>query len=286
MSKINALWFDPYIPDEIVGDFAYYFAKVFGITIYYCSKLDELKQNLDLILFSFIVIDPMVLDNYSSLKVIERSIKNSISTPLIIISANVEKISEDKYLHENFCINSTFFKPVDFLLLEAAIKEIIVNLENKAVANSKSGIVVIENSISVINRSLIDIVLKDPEIIYKISPRQFEELVAELFEKQGYIVKLTAETRDGGIDILAYKKDILDGAIYGIECKRYNPNNKIGRPTLQKLIGAIEGTRLTGGILATTSYFTREAQEYSEPMNHRLFLKDYDTISKLIEENK
>src|SRR5437868_1276770 len=33
--------------------------------------------------------------------------------------------------------------------------------------------------------------------------RQFEELVAELLQNDGYTVELTKKTRDGGIDILA-----------------------------------------------------------------------------------
>lgn len=43
----------------------------------------------------------------------------------------------------------------------------------------------------------------DPNRLYGLSPREFEEVIAELFQRWGYAVELTPQTRDGGRDVLA-----------------------------------------------------------------------------------
>ncbi|MEN8220363.1 MAG: restriction endonuclease [Pseudomonadota bacterium] len=52
-------------------------------------------------------------------------------------------------------------------------------------------------------KELISLIQKDNSYIYKILPRQFEEVIAELFRAQGFNVELTKRTRDGGKDIIA-----------------------------------------------------------------------------------
>ena len=46
-----------------------------------------------------------------------------------------------------------------------------------------------------------------PELMRNLSPRKFEELVAELFSDMGYEVVLTPATRDGGFDFKAFRKE-------------------------------------------------------------------------------
>lgn len=45
------------------------------------------------------------------------------------------------------------------------------------------------------------------ERIKRMSPRDFEFFVAEIFEKLGFSVRITQATRDGGKDIIATKAD-------------------------------------------------------------------------------
>jgi hypothetical protein len=56
------------------------------------------------------------------------------------------------------------------------------------------------------NDELIRYLAMHPEIMHELEPRQFEELIAELFSRMGYVVELTNRTRDGGKDICALKK--------------------------------------------------------------------------------
>ena len=63
----------------------------------------------------------------------------------------------------------------------------------------------------------------EPSGWYALSPRRFEEIVAEILSLKGYDVSLTPATADGGFDIYAAKKDGLGEFLFLIECKRYTP---------------------------------------------------------------
>ena len=72
----------------------------------------------------------------------------------------------------------------------------------------------IRNDVKIINRSLLDQIAKKPEILYHLSSREFEEAVCELFEKRGYKVKLTKQTRDGGKDIIILNNSLLGDLVF------------------------------------------------------------------------
>ena len=122
---------------------------------------------------------------------------------------------------------------------------------------------------SAINARLLAHFAACPELLYGMSPRQFEELIAEVVYRFGYAVQLTQRTRDGGFDVIAL--DHASGnAKYLIECKRYGPNKPISVGIVRQLGGALldytagQSVVTTGpkGILATTSYFSTPASEY------------------------
>lgn len=83
----------------------------------------------------------------------------------------------------------------------------------------------------------IERVLRDKEAIYDITPREFEELVAEVFSQQGYNVEITPATRDGGCDIIATKE--ISGIPYMIliECKKYSARHKVDVQLVRSLLG-------------------------------------------------
>lgn len=56
------------------------------------------------------------------------------------------------------------------------------------------------------SRLLADIKAR-PELVYAITPRQFEEVSAEIFLRLGYSVELTPRSKDGGVDIFSRPKD-------------------------------------------------------------------------------
>ena len=131
---------------------------------------------------------------------------------------------------------------------------------------------------------LLNYLAQNPERLYRIPPNAFAEAFAELISDQGYIVELTKQTRDGGVDIIAFRKDTALDLFekYLIECKRYSPENKIGVALVRNLLGAGEVEPHTGLILATTSTFTKPAIEYAkhESVKWKLHLKDYYDLKK------
>lgn len=125
------------------------------------------------------------------------------------------------------------------------------------------------------------------KILKKMNSRKFEELVATIFRNQGFGVSLTPQTRDGGYDILSIKHDkFTRNENYLIECKRYSEHNRIGVGVVRSLMGVLQMNNATKGIIATTSFFTRDAEKLALNHSSRLMLHDYDTITGWLAEMK
>jgi HJR/Mrr/RecB family endonuclease len=138
---------------------------------------------------------------------------------------------------------------------------------------------------SVINAKLLAHFCEHPERLYHMSPKQFEELIAEIVHRFGYEVELTQRTRDGGFDIIALD-DRNRKAKYLIECKRYKPTKPITVGLVRQLGGAILDyvgeeriiTKAPKGIFVTTSYFTGPARDYLERNSWLLSGTDFDGL--------
>lgn len=150
--------------------------------------------------------------------------------------------------------------------------------------NPISDISNIQIDVSEVNDWMLNELNKNPTDLYKLSPRKFEEVIAEILSRKGYDVTLTAATRDGGKDIYAARKDDIGSFLYVVECKKYNPNHKVGVKVLRDLYGVISKENLTAGIIATTSFFTKPAKDFQQDIKCKLALNDYDSISKWLYE--
>jgi restriction system protein len=120
----------------------------------------------------------------------------------------------------------------------------------------------------------------NPHLLYDLSSRGFEELIAELLDRLDYEVTLTRESKDGGKDIYAAKKNNLGTFLYIVECKKYAPDNHVGLGLVQRLNGVVHAENATAGILATTSFFTRDARAFQRTIPYQLSLKDYVGIQE------
>lgn len=94
-------------------------------------------------------------------------------------------------------------------------------------------------------------------------PTDFEEYVCSIFRKQGWIAKTTPPTNDGGYDFVLKDKRTAELVAIG-ECKLYSPDNVVGRPLIQKLVGANATVNADNMIFVTTSSYSREAQFYAK----------------------
>ncbi|MBL8170632.1 MAG: restriction endonuclease [Acidobacteria bacterium] len=123
---------------------------------------------------------------------------------------------------------------------------------------------------------------RDPELTRKLPPRKFEEIVAEILDKQGYEVELTPTVGDGGFDIYAAKKEGIGKFLYLVECKRYVPPNKVGVEIVRSLYGVVQTKKATAGAIVTTSFFTSGAEAFQRESQYQMSLHDYIALQKWI----
>lgn len=146
---------------------------------------------------------------------------------------------------------------------------------------------VIESSFQRINSSLSSDLM---ERILSLSPEFFENLVIELLVKMGYggsakeAGKAIEKTGDEGIDGVI-KEDKLGLDIIYIQAKRWGETNTVGRPEIQKFVGALAGQGAKKGIFITTSKFTRDAIEYTPRNETKVVLIDGQALTRLMIEN-
>jgi restriction system protein len=132
-----------------------------------------------------------------------------------------------------------------------------------------------QSVVEAVNRSLVEEVRKDARHVYELSSRQFEELVAEVLAGQGYDVTLTPPSGDGGFDIIAVRNDALGKLRFLVECKRYDPANRVEVGIVRSLYGVVQQQQATAGVVVTTSYFTRGARDFQAKVEHQMALRDY-----------
>jgi restriction system protein len=123
--------------------------------------------------------------------------------------------------------------------------------------------------------------------VIELSPAFFERLVVELLVKMGYggsikdAGKAMGKSGDEGIDG-TIKEDKLGLDIIYIQAKRWKPGNVVGRPEIQKFVGALAGQGAKKGIFITTSNFTKEALEYTPRNETKIVLINGDQLTQLM----
>ena len=123
--------------------------------------------------------------------------------------------------------------------------------------------------------------------LYDVSPAFFEKLVVELIVAMGYggtiqdAGKAIGRSGDEGIDG-TIKEDKLGLDIIYIQAKRWKKGNVIGRPEIQKFVGALAGQGAKKGIFITTSSFTKEASDYTPKNETKIVLIDGIQLTQLM----
>ena len=121
--------------------------------------------------------------------------------------------------------------------------------------------------------------------ILSCSPTFFEQLVVELLVKMGYggsrrdAGERIGQTGDGGIDGII-KEDRLGLDTIFIQAKRWQ--GSVGRPEIQKFVGALQGQRAKKGVFITTSTYTAEAVDYASRIDTKVVLIDGKQLSGLM----
>jgi restriction system protein len=117
------------------------------------------------------------------------------------------------------------------------------------------------------------------DIFMNLQPKEFELIVAELYQEMGYETKLTKSSYDGGVDIIAEKKKTGKKEILYIQCKRYT--NNVGVRPVRELLGVISDSKATKAAMITCSDFSREAKKFASS-NPRIELINMKELTKLL----
>jgi len=118
--------------------------------------------------------------------------------------------------------------------------------------------------------------------IMQCSPTFFERLVVDLIVRMGYggsrkdAGQAVGRSNDGGIDGII-KEDRLGLDAIFIQAKRWE--SVVGRPEIQKFVGALQGQRARKGIFITTSAFTDDAKNYVSMIETKVVLIDGETMA-------
>jgi restriction system protein len=117
------------------------------------------------------------------------------------------------------------------------------------------------------------------------SPKFFERLVVDLMVAMGYggsrvdAGKSIGGSGDEGIDGII-KEDKLGLDLVYIQAKRWE--GTVGRPELQKFVGALHGKRAKKGVFITTAKFSEDAKKYVEAIDPKVILIDGRMLAELM----
>lgn len=158
------------------------------------------------------------------------------------------------------------------------------NIEEDDTPENDTPIENIDKSIKMISSRLSDELL---EMILSKEPIFFERLVLDLLNKMGYAFDndsaiATKYSGDEGIDGIIKEDKFGFNNIY-IQAKRWS--GAVGRPEIQKFLGAVAGQGGSKGLFMTTSTFTRDAIEFAKKqLQVKLILVDGKMLTNLMME--
>jgi len=124
--------------------------------------------------------------------------------------------------------------------------------------------------------------------VMKLTSVEFERLVVKLLLKMGYgsgideAGLVTQPSNDGGIDGII-KEDQLGFSHIYIQAKQWATDQTVGKPEIQKFVGALQGQQAQKGLFITTAKFSSGALQYaSNLLGAKVVLVDGTSLMKLM----
>lgn len=117
------------------------------------------------------------------------------------------------------------------------------------------------------------------------SPQFFEQLVVDLMIALGYggsredAGRSVGQSGDEGVDGII-KEDRLGLDVIYLQAKRWE--GTVGRPEIQKFVGALHGKRAKKGVFITTGKFSPDAIRYVRTIDPKVVLIDGRTLADLM----
>jgi restriction system protein len=117
------------------------------------------------------------------------------------------------------------------------------------------------------------------------TPDFFERLVVDVMVALGYggsrvdAGKSIGQSGDGGIDGIINEDRLGLDVIY-LQAKRWD--GTVGRPEIQKFVGALHGKRAKKGVFITTGRFSEDAKTYVNTIDPKVILIDGNRLADLM----
>lgn len=114
------------------------------------------------------------------------------------------------------------------------------------------------------------------ESIRAVSWQEFEELIAEAYRRQGYLVEHTGKSGpDGGTDHRLFK----DGKRTLVQCKHWR-REQVGVAVVRELLGVMTSENADAGIVVTSGSFTIDAIDFAR--SNRMTLIDGNALETMM----
>jgi hypothetical protein len=111
----------------------------------------------------------------------------------------------------------------------------------------------------------------------RLTPREFEKLVADIFERMGYEVGLTPKGADYGADVVAKRGE--DTLV--VQVKRFSLSHKVSNRDVQRLLGSMWKYGANKAVFVTSSEYTGFA--YEQAKDAPIELWNHEKLCEMIE---
>ncbi len=190
------------------------------------------------------------------------------------VASNIPEVLDDKFLCQYDC-----FKEFKYSGKKSSA------IVSDPIEQNETPQDVLDRAHQEITAALADDILSE---IMKNTPEFFEHLVILLLRKMGYggavenAGMVVGQTGDEGIDGII-KEDKLGFNLIYIQAKRWDLDRSVGRPEIQKFVGALAGQGASKGLFITTAKFSQQAQDYVKKQHTtKVVLVDGLTLAKLM----
>jgi Restriction endonuclease len=121
---------------------------------------------------------------------------------------------------------------------------------------------------------------KVPELLDRLTPRQFEEMVGAIFRNNGFRVELTSYTKDGGYDLMVVSNSSMKPEVAIVEVKHYRSDRPVGVAIVRQLYGVRSLREIPRCYLVTSSSVSKYAKrEFSRVVPRQLeFIQRNDIL--------
>jgi hypothetical protein len=116
--------------------------------------------------------------------------------------------------------------------------------------------------------------------------RQFEEVIAELLEEDGWTVTLRQGSKDGGVDIEAKRNLPGAGPILTVWQAKHLRRGKVGIDVVRELADSTREFGASKGVIVTSSFLTKGALQRIKRDTYQLWKVERNDLLRWIQRNE